>query len=132
MTEMEGEHMTDATTQFFEELGRRDHDPLLEHASGTVRVDIANGKKLDHWFVTIDKGDVTVSRRSGKADASLAASSAVFEAIATGVASPFAAALRGTLQLDGDWRLLNLFRRLLPGPPTSKRISAADSERSRR
>jgi len=124
--------MTDATTQFFEELGRRDHDPLLEHASGTVRLDIADGKKMDHWFVAIDKGDVTVSHRGGEADASIAASSAVFEAIATGEASPFSAVLRGTIAVDGDARLLNLFRRLLPGPTGKRQTSAGRSGRSRR
>ena len=53
-------------------------------------------------------------------------------AVAGGKASPVAAVLRGTLDVDGNWRLLSLFRRLLPGPPEVKRRRAASSERSRR
>jgi putative sterol carrier protein len=124
--------MTDATTQFFEELARRDHEPLLEHTSGTLRFDITNGKKIDHWFVTIDKGDVSVSHGGGEADASLVASRALFDALASGKVSPVAAVLRGTLAVEGDESLLVLFRRLLPGPPATKKRAAARSGRSRR
>ena len=42
--------MTDATTQFFEHLAQRDHHPLLEHSSGSLRFDIADGKNADHWL----------------------------------------------------------------------------------
>ena len=124
--------MTDATTQFFEELRQRDHDPQLEHRSGTLRFDIATGKETDHWFVTIDNGDITVSHRGGEADAMVSANKSDFDAIASGKASPVAAVLRGTLHIDGDWKLLSLFRRLLPGPPTVKTRAAVRTARSRR
>jgi putative sterol carrier protein len=124
--------MTDTTTQFFDELRQRDHDPQLENRSGTLRFDIANGKETDHWLVTIDKGDVTVSHRGGEADATVGGDRTVFEAIASGKASPVAAVLRGTLRIDGNLRLLSLFRRLLPGPPAAKRRAAAPAGRSRR
>src|SRR5262245_2332461 len=124
--------MSDPTRQFFEELAQRDHEPLLENTSGTMRFDITNGKKTDHWFVTIDKGDVTVSHRSGDADASIVASKALFDTLASGNVSPVAAALRGTLAIEGDWGLLVLFRRLLPGPSTAKRRAPARTGRSRR
>jgi putative sterol carrier protein len=120
--------MPDAMTQFFDELRQRDHDPQLENRRGTLRFDIGNGKKTDHWLVAIDKGDVTVSHRGGEADATVGADKAVFEAIASGKESPVAAVLRGTLHIDGDLRLLSLFRRLLPGPPRA----AAARGRSRR
>jgi putative sterol carrier protein len=94
--------MTDATTRFFEELARRDHEPLLKNTSGTLRFDITNGKKIDRWFVTIEKGDVSVSHRGGEADASLAAGKAIFDTLASGKASPVAAVLRGTLVVEGD------------------------------
>ena len=124
--------MTDPTTQFFEKLGRRDHDPQLEHSRGTLRFDVVTGKATDHWLVMIDKGDVTVSHRGGDADATVSADKSVFEAIASGKTSPFAAVLRGTLHIDGNLRLLSLFRRLLPGPPTVKTRVAARTGRSRR
>jgi putative sterol carrier protein len=122
--------MTDRTTQFFEELGQREHDPQLENRRGTLRFDIANGK-TDHWLVTIEKGDVTVSHRGGEADATVGADKAVFEAIASGKESAVAAVLRGTLQIEGNLRLLSLFRRLLPGPSTVKARAATSTGRSR-
>jgi len=124
--------MTDPTAQFFEELGQRDHDLRLEHSRGTLRFDIATGKETDHWLVRIDKGDITVSHHGGEADAMVSADKSVFDAIASGRASAVAAVLRGTLRIDGDWRLLSLFRRLLPGPPTVKSRPAAARRRSRR
>jgi putative sterol carrier protein len=123
--------MTDQTTQFFEELRQRDHDPQLENRSGTLRFDIATGKETDHWLVTIDKGDVTVSHRGGEADATVGADKSVFEAIASGKESPVAAVLRGTLHIEGNLRLLSLFRRLLPGPSPVKARAATSTGRSR-
>ena len=124
--------MTDLTARFFEELSQREHDAQLEHTSGTLRFDIATGKKIDHWLVTLAKGDITVARRAGDADATVSADKTVFDAIASGKASPVAAVLRGTLSIDGNLRLLSLFRRLLPGPRTRKAPVVASAGRSRR
>jgi putative sterol carrier protein len=118
--------MTDLTAEFFDDLAQRGHEPLLGNASGTIRFDIANGKKTEAWFVTIDKGDVTVSRSGGAADSTLTASKVVFDRLASGKASAVAEVLRGTLTIEGDLRLLVLVRRILPGP------SPARTRRSRR
>src|SRR5215208_612333 len=112
--------MTDLTAEFFDDLAQRGKEPLLRNASGTMRFDIANGKKTETWFVTIDKGDLTVSRSGGAADSTLVAGKAVFDRLASGKASAVAEVLRGTLTIEGDWRLLVLFRRILPGPSTAK------------
>jgi len=112
--------MTDLTAEFFDDLAQRGKEPLLRNASGTMRFDIANGKKTETWFVTIDKGDLTVSRSGGAADSTLVAGKAVFDRLASGKASAVAEILRGTLTIEGDWRLLVLFRRILPGPSTAK------------
>ena len=124
--------MTDATTQFFEELGGRGHEPLLEHASGTIRFDIANGKKTDHWLLTIDKGDVSVAHRGGEADTALGGTRAVFEEMAKGKSSPIAAVLRGAVTVEGEWRTLVLLRRLFTGSALTTRGTAARTGRSRR
>ena len=86
-----------------------------------MRFDIADGKKTESWFVTIDKGDLTVSRSGGAANSTLVASKALFERLASGKASAVAEVLRGTLTIEGDWRLLVLFRRILPGPSKPSR-----------
>jgi hypothetical protein len=129
--------MTDVTAEFFDGLAQRGQDPVLGNASGTLRFDIASGKKTETWFVTIDKGALTVSRSGGAADSTLVASKALFDRLASGKASAVAEVLRGTLTIEGDWRLLVLFRRILPGPsparpPITKPRVSARTGRSRR
>ena len=60
---------TDATATFFEQLAARGHEPLLQSASGTLRFELKNGGRTQYWFVTIDKGDITVSHANAEADA---------------------------------------------------------------
>jgi putative sterol carrier protein len=123
--------VTDATAQFFEDLAQREHERLLHNASGTMRFDILNGKKAETWFVTIDKGDLAVSRSGGASDCTLVADRALFDRLASGKASAVAAVLRGTLTIEGDWRLLVLFRRILRGPSTAKPPSTKPRTRAR-
>ena len=123
--------MTDPTTQFFEELAQRGHERRLENASGSLRFDIANGRTPEHWFVSIDKGDIAVSRSGDAADCTILASRTVFDKLASGRASAVAAVLRGTLSIEGDWRLLVLFRRILSGLPSTKSTTRPRSGRSR-
>jgi len=105
----------------FEELGRRAHEPLLEKVSGTIRFEIVNGKHTERWLVSIDKGDVSVSRKNVRADCTFHADKAVFERLASGEMNAMAAFLRGDIVLDGDSELLVPFQRLLPGPPRRRR-----------
>lgn len=111
--------MTDPATEFFDKLGRRAHEPLLEKAQGTLRVELANGKRTEHWLVTVDKGDVSVSRRNTRADCVLRTDRAQFGRIVHGEANAIAAVLRGAATIEGDLELLFLFQRLFPGPPRS-------------
>jgi putative sterol carrier protein len=113
--------MADTTTQFFEQLGRRGHEPLLEHATGTIRFDIRDGKRTDRWFVSVKKGDIAVSHKNGHADAVVSADSELFESLASGKENAMAAMLRGDIVAEGRVQLLAQFQRLLPGPPKSRR-----------
>ena len=108
--------VSDPTADFFAELGQRKHEPLLVKATGTVRLDVLDGKKTERWFVAIDKGDLTVSRKPSTADTTLRAQKALFDGVASGQVNAVAAVLRGEIAVDGDWRLLVLFQRLFPGP----------------
>ena len=76
--------MADSTAQFFDELGRRGHEPLLEKTSGTIRVDLKDGKKTERWLVAITKGDLAVSRQNAAADCVISADRALFDGIASG------------------------------------------------
>lgn len=113
----------EATTKFFQELGARGHEPLLEKATGTLRIDLSNGKRRAGWFVTIEKGDVTVSHARGKADCVARMDEALFERIVTGRENATASMLRGLVAVEGNPQLLVLFQRLFPGPPGSSRPS---------
>jgi len=125
--------MADTTAQFFEELGRRGHEPLLQHATGTIRFELAQGKRTDRWLVSIKKGDITVSHGNGEADTVVNADEALFHRLVSGEQNAMAALLRGTVDVEGRVQLLAQFQRLLPGPPKRRRRRpASGSARSKR
>ena len=124
--------MTDSTAEFFEALGSRGHEPLLEKATGIVRFDLVDGKRTERWLVMLDRGDVSVSRKNAAADCIVRADRTLFDAMARGDVNGMAAYLRGELTLEGDPELLVLIQRILPGPATRgapHRGSAGGSDR---
>ena len=60
----------DPTVDFFAALKSRGQEPLLRKASGTLRFDIADGKRTERWLVELKKGDIAVSRRNARRTAS--------------------------------------------------------------
>jgi putative sterol carrier protein len=108
--------MVDATAEFFEQLQTSGHEPLLDKVSGSVRFELENGKEMDRWFVSIDRGDVHVSHRNAKADCTVRTRKELFDRITRGEANAMASLLRGTLAIDGNYELLVLFQRLFHGP----------------
>jgi putative sterol carrier protein len=112
--------MTDATTEFFAELERRGHEPLLGKVKSTIRFDIVQGKRRSRWLVEIDRGNVAVSRRNAHADSTVRADQSLFDRVVTGRANAMAAVLRGTISVEGELEPMMLFQRLFPGPPLAK------------
>jgi putative sterol carrier protein len=106
----------DATTQFFEGLDARGHEPALETLTGTLRFDLKNGKRTARWLIAIEKGDIEVSHKNVKADCIVRADKKLFDGIASGKVNAFAATLRGMLDIQGNPELLVLFQRLFPNP----------------
>src|SRR3954470_6541343 len=100
--------MPDATRDFFATLHERGHEPLLEKISGTVRVDVTDGEQIEHWYVVIDRGDVTVSSQNTPADCVLRADRQTFDRIASGEANAMAMGLRGAIAIQGNVELLVL------------------------
>jgi hypothetical protein len=120
----------DSTAEFFDELGRRGHAPLLGKVSGRVRFEVVDGERTERWLVTIEKGTILVSRRKGACDCVLRADKACFDRIATGELNAMAAVLRGELSVEGDPRVFVRLQRLFPGPPRRRaRRRAAGSAR---
>jgi predicted lipid carrier protein YhbT len=112
---------TDPTSAFFDALAERGRVPLLDNAKGTARFDIVDGRKVERWLVTVDNGEVSVSRRNDSADCVIRADKTLFAQIASGRKNAVAAVLRGDLAVDGDWRLLVRIQRLFPGKGRTRR-----------
>lgn len=109
--------MSDPATAFFEGLAHRGHEPLLERANGKIRFDLADGRHVDHWLVSVDRGDVAVSRENAEADAVMRTTRSTFDGIVGGSVNTMAASLRGVLEVEGDPELIVLFRRMFPAHP---------------
>jgi len=118
---------TDATAEFFDELASRRHEPLLRKVTGSARFDVVAGERTERWWVTIDKGEIRVSRGNGAADSVLRASKASFDRVAAGELNLMAAVLRGEVAIEGDPRLLVRLQRLFPRPGEQAQQRAAGS-----
>ena len=123
----------DVIRLFFEGLAERGHEPMLASASGTLRFEFTDGAHVERWYVTLHKGDITVSRRNLRADTVLRADKELGQRLVTGEANAMASMLRGLLEPEGDRELLVAFSRLFPGPPRAHadRSTAGYSKRMR-
>jgi putative sterol carrier protein len=115
--------MPDATADFFEDLSKRGREPLLGKTKATVRFDIADGGRTDHWLVGIDDGALEVARADGEADCIVIADKAAFDRVAAGKTNAMAALLRGALSVEGDPRLIVRVQRLFPAPTGMPEVS---------
>ena len=91
--------MATATAAFFEELEQRGYEPMLQTVSGTVRFDILGEGS---WWVTVDRGAITVAKGGASADCTFAIAADDFAPIVRSKLNPFAAALQGRVQFTGD------------------------------
>jgi putative sterol carrier protein len=112
------ETRVDVTEAFFERVAKTDQ-PLLARIKGTLRFDFDDKTKIEHWFVSVDRGRVSVSHRNAAADAVLEADRSLFDQIVEGSVNGMAAVLRGAVVLKGDLGLLISFARLFRSPMTS-------------
>jgi hypothetical protein len=109
----------DPVTRFFAALAEPGHLATFAGESATLRFDIGDGKDIERWHVTVNKGDVTVTRQNRSADAVVRIQRPHFEAIVSGRLNAQAALLRGLLTCEGSVSALMMFQRCLPGPPGS-------------
>ena len=124
MAHIDDEVMTSPMEDFLTELGRREHEPLLAAASGTIRFDVHRGGRTEYRLVRVDRGKVSVTKGKGKAEAVVDADGDLLDQIAEGQVNAMAAVLRGALHVEGDPELLIQLQRAFPGPsspPTAAR-----------
>jgi putative sterol carrier protein len=123
--------MAELTEVLFHTLAQRGHEPSLASVSGTVRFDLRDGERTEHWYLTIDRGDVSVEHKQDDADCVLRADLATFEAIVAGRTNAMAALLRGAIEIEGRALLMIMLQRLFPGPaaPNAERRQAGYARR---
>ena len=110
----------DSVGEFFRGLAERGREPLLQNVSGTLRFDLTDGERVEHWYLTIENGDVAVSHQEAEADAVVRTAKVLFEGMTAGRVNAMAAVLRGALVPRGNLALLVSFQRLFPGPAASR------------
>jgi putative sterol carrier protein len=124
-----------ATEAFFERVAETDYEPLLARIKGTLRFDLDESGTIEHWFVSVDRGRVSVSHRNAAADAVLEADRSMFEQVLDGRINAMAAVLRGAIVPKGDLGLLisfqRLFRRSMP-PAQEAPENQTEKARTRR
>jgi hypothetical protein len=111
---------SDAIGAFFADISTRGQIPILGSAEGTIRFDVSDTKSVERWYVTMSRGEVTVSHKSTKAVSVIHADRALLNEIVEGRRNAMAAVLRGALVVEGDLKPLILFTRLFPGQRGSK------------
>jgi hypothetical protein len=118
----------DPIDEFFAGLTEPGHIATFEREAATLRFDVADvsdpaqfahAASVEHWHVTINDGDVAVTRQLLPADATVHVARPTFEAIVTGRLNAQAALLRGLMTCEGSMAALMMFQRCLPGPPGS-------------
>ncbi|MBV8235056.1 MAG: SCP2 sterol-binding domain-containing protein [Acidimicrobiia bacterium] len=116
MTTGTSERRRSPAAAFFDDLAGRGCEPLLKNVSGTIRFDLDDGGRVEHWSVSIDEGDVAVSHSRARADAVIRLAKSTFEGMIGGRVNAMAATLRGELVAEGDLSLMTMFQRVFPGP----------------
>ena len=116
---------SDRVEQFFDELGRRGHEPLLDRMDAIGRVEVHDGGRTARWLVAVRGGYVTVSKGDGDAEVDwvMTAERRAFERVVHGDTGALAALIRGTLrmQLVDPNQKFGLIWRLFAGPPESRK-----------
>ncbi|MFC6022448.1 SCP2 sterol-binding domain-containing protein [Plantactinospora solaniradicis] len=125
--------MADPTAEFFSSLEERGPDLLPVKARGTIRFDLKGvDGGVNHWFVSVNRGNVLVSHENRQADCVVATTQELFDRLAIGEAQVVAAYNRNDVTVQGNLPLLLMFRRAFPSPPGTRDPRVRVRERLRR
>ena len=109
-----------STAEFFDELGRRGHEPLLRRVNAVIGFEIVDGPRTQHRLVSIESGDLRMRADDAPADATFTCSRAEFDDLVCGRTNTMASLLRGALTVAGDPELLVLAQRLFSCMPVGE------------
>src|SRR5689334_22720180 len=107
--------MPETIEEFFETLPAHGAPRVRNKACGSVRFDIADGDRVEHWRVTTSRDEVAVSRDDTGADCVLYCDRDVFEAMVRGEANGMSVLLRGAMHFDGAPEMLLMVRGMFAG-----------------
>ncbi|MGC4890318.1 SCP2 sterol-binding domain-containing protein [Micromonospora sp. DT227] len=110
--------MSEAIERFFASLPARAPAVLRSPIGGTLRIDLADGNRTEHWYVTLAPGSARVRRQEDRPpDAVLTVRTELFERLITGREAGLAVVLRNEATFSGHVVLFLALRRFLPDPP---------------
>ncbi|GIJ07512.1 SCP2 sterol-binding domain-containing protein [Micromonospora andamanensis] len=112
--------MTEATQQFFATLPARAPEVLRGPAMGTLRIDLTEGHRTEHWLVRMRPGVAEVGQGAEPGDATWYCSVDLFDRLATGRAQAIATTFRNESTFRGDVVLFLAFRRFFPSAPGTR------------
>ncbi|MGK5444915.1 SCP2 sterol-binding domain-containing protein [Micromonospora sp. URMC 105] len=112
--------MAMSAAEFLERLSPRRRPELPETTAGTLRLDLHDGGRTEHWYLTLHDQCLDVARSADEADLVVRADREVFDRLAAGRTHVVAALMRNDLTVQGDIRLLLALRRIFPGPPDAR------------
>ena len=121
--------MSDATEQFFEELGQRGYEPLVAKFSGRVRFDVVDGRRTYRWLVAIDKGDLAVSREGGDGDCTIRADKRIVRPVGERRGERDGGGVAWRADVHGRRRAAARDPTRLPGPPRASVPSVGSGSR---
>ena len=104
--------MSDPVEDFFQELARRRYEPLLQHTAGSIRFDLLDGNQVDHWWVGIDRGRLTVCHEDRAREEHRPQDRSTFLDIILGRRNPMTTFLQGDAGYSGESEPLVVFQRL--------------------
>ena len=106
--------MSDPIETFFDGLGRRGYEPLLQHTVGSIQFEVLDGGTTDKWWVGIDRGRVKVRRTDAPADTVVRQERQTMVDVILGRRNAMTAFLRGDAGYSGPGETVVVFRRLWP------------------
>ncbi|MFI5488352.1 MULTISPECIES: SCP2 sterol-binding domain-containing protein [Micromonospora] len=109
-----------SAVQHLRRLGPGRRPDLPDALAGTVRLDMMEDGRTEHWYLAIADQRVRVSRSTDDAELVVRADREVFDQLARGELHPAAALMRNEVTVQGDIRLFLLLRRIFPGPPDAR------------
>ncbi|MFC8616181.1 SCP2 sterol-binding domain-containing protein [Micromonospora purpureochromogenes] len=108
--------MATSGAEFLEQLTSRRRPQLPETLSGTIRLDLHDGGRTEHWYLTVHDQSVDVTRSPDDADLVVRADRTVFDRLVDGRTEVVQSLMRNELAVQGEMRLLLALRRIFPGP----------------